>query len=118
MAIPLQYSDQASKGTGLFVGTGSALATVGPAFLFVGYSVVCVLVYCIVTATTEINTYMPLRGVSMAYYGNRMVSPSLGFALGWMYWYTWGIGIAYEVTAAAVVINYWPSSINIAVWIT
>lgn len=100
------------------MGTGSALATVGPAFLFVGYSVVCILVYCIVTATTEINTYMPLRGVSMAYYGNRMVSPSLGFAMGWMYWYTWGIGIAYEVTAAAVVINYWPSTINIAVWIS
>lgn len=35
-----------------------------------------------------------------------------------MYWYTWGIGIAYEITAAAVVINYWPNTINPAVWIT
>ncbi|PSR93875.1 amino acid permease-domain-containing protein [Coniella lustricola] len=105
-------------GTGLFVGTGAALSAVGPAFLFIGYTVVCVLVYFITTATNEINTYMPLPGVSMAYYGNRMVSSSLGFAMGWMYWYIWGIGIAFEITAAAVVIDYWPNTIPVAVWIT
>lgn len=70
-------------GTGLFVSTGAALATIGPAFLFVAFLVVCVLVFFILTATTEINAYMPLPGVSMAYYGNRIVSPSLGFAMGW-----------------------------------
>lgn len=35
-----------------------------------------------------------------------------------MYWYIWGIGIAFEITAAAVVIDYWPNTIPVAVWIT
>ncbi|KAI1143136.1 amino acid permease/ SLC12A domain-containing protein [Hypoxylon sp. FL0543] len=105
-------------GTGLFVGTGQALAISGPAFLFAAYLVICFLVYAIVTAITEIGAYLPVQGMSVAYYGNRIVSPSLGFALGWMYWYTWGISVAYEITAAAVVINYWPNTIPVAVWIT
>ncbi|KAI1779646.1 amino acid permease/ SLC12A domain-containing protein [Hypoxylon cercidicola] len=105
-------------GTGLFVGTGQALAAAGPAFLFAAYIVICFLVYGIVAAITEIGAYLPVPGMSVAYYGNRIVSPSLGFALGWMYWYTWGVSVAYEITAAAVVINYWPNSIPVAAWIT
>ncbi|KAI0176116.1 amino acid permease/ SLC12A domain-containing protein [Hypoxylon sp. FL1284] len=105
-------------GTGLFVGTGQALAVAGPAFLFFAYLVICVLVYGIVTAITEVGAYLPVPGMSVAYYGNRIVAPSLGFALGWMYWYTWGVSVAYEVTAAAVVINYWPNSVPVAAWIT
>ncbi|KAI1393982.1 amino acid permease/ SLC12A domain-containing protein [Hypoxylon trugodes] len=105
-------------GTGLFVGTGQALATSGPAFLFSAYLVICFLVYAIVTAITEVGAYMPVPGMSVAYYGNRIVSPSLGFALGWMYFYTWGISVAYEVTAAAVVIDYWPNTVPVAAWIT
>lgn len=27
----------------------------------------------------------------MGYYGNRNVSSSLGFAMGWLYWYSLGI---------------------------
>ncbi|KAF3064262.1 putative proline-specific permease put4 [Daldinia childiae] len=105
-------------GTGLFVGTGQALAVAGPAFLFSAYLVICFLVYGIVTAIVEIGTYLPVSGMSVAYYGNRIVSPSLGFALGWLYWYTWGISVAYEITAAAVVISYWPTTVPVAVWIT
>ncbi|OTB03765.1 hypothetical protein M426DRAFT_321483 [Hypoxylon sp. CI-4A] len=105
-------------GTGLFVGTGQALATSGPAFLFVSYLVICFLVYAIVTAITEVGAYLPVQGMSVAYYAHRIISPSLGFALGWMYFYTWGISVAYEVTAAAVVIDYWPNTVPVAVWIT
>ncbi|KAI6090138.1 amino acid permease/ SLC12A domain-containing protein [Hypoxylon rubiginosum] len=105
-------------GMGLFVGTGQALAIAGPAFLFAAYLVICFLVYGIVTAITEVGAYLPIPGMSVAYYGNRIVSPSLGFALGWMYWYTWGISVAYEITAAAVVINYWPNTVPVAAWIT
>ncbi|KAI8962295.1 amino acid permease/ SLC12A domain-containing protein [Daldinia sp. FL1419] len=105
-------------GTGLFVGTGQALAIAGPAFLFTAYLVICFLVYGIVTAIVEVGAYLPVSGMSVAYYGNRIVSPSLGFALGWLYWYTWGISVAYEITAAAVVISYWPTTVPVAVWIT
>lgn len=86
--------------------------------LFAGYITISLLVYGMVTATSEIASYLPVTGCSMAYYGARFVSRSLGFAMGWLYWYSFGILIAYEITAAALVINYWPNSVHIAVWIT
>lgn len=54
----------------------------------------------------------------MAYYGSRYVSRSMGFALGWLYWYALGILVPYEITAAGLVIDYWPNPVNIAVWMT
>lgn len=70
-------------GTGLFVGSGQALRMGGPAFLVLSYILISIMVYGVVTATTEMSSYLPVRGCSMAYYGTRFFSGSLGFALGW-----------------------------------
>ena len=105
-------------GTGFFLGTGQALHIGGPGFLVIAYALTSLLVYCIVTAVVEVSTYLPVSGASISYYCTRYVSSSLGFALGWLYVYSFGILVAYELTAASIVINFWPNSINIAVWIT
>lgn len=72
----------------------------------------------VVTANTEVAAYLPVSGGTMSYYGHRNVSNSLGFAMGRLYFYSLGILVPYEITAAGLVINYWNSPINIAVWIT
>lgn len=107
-----------SIGTGLFVGSGQALAIGGPGFLFLSYCLTSLLVYCVVTGVIEVATYLPISGGSMNYYCSRYASPSLGFALGWLYFYSFGIILAYEITAAGIIINYWPNNVHIAVWIT
>ncbi len=50
----------------------------------------------------------------------RFLDPSLGFALGWTYWYSYGITIPTEISASAIVIQYWDTaqSINPAAWIS
>ena len=105
-------------GTGLFLGSGQALAIGGPGFLFLAYSLMSLCVYGIVTGIMEIGTYLPTTGCSVASYAARYISPSLGFALGWLYFYSFGIIVAYEITAASIVIDYWPNNVPIAVWIT
>ncbi|POR36829.1 Proline-specific permease [Tolypocladium paradoxum] len=105
-------------GTGLFVGSGQALAIAGPATLFLAYVIICFFVYGMMTTIMTVGTYLPLEGSSMAAYGSRYVSESLGFAMGYLYWYSFGIIVAYEITAAALVISYWPNNIHIAVWLT
>lgn len=105
-------------GTGLFVGTGATLATGGPAFILLCYIILTILVLFIVTAITEVAAHLPVSGGTMSYFGFRYVSNSLGFAMGWLYWYSLGILVPYEITAAGLVINYWNSPVNIAVWIT
>jgi yeast amino acid transporter len=57
-------------------------------------------------------------GGTMSYYGYRYVSRSMGFALGYLYWYALGILVPYEITAAGLVIDYWPNNVHIAVWMT
>ncbi|KAH8665945.1 proline transporter [Tricladium varicosporioides] len=82
------------------------------------YCLLSVLVLFVVTAITEVAAYLPVSGGTMSYYGHRNVSNSMGFAMGWLYFYSLGILVPYEITAAGLVIDYWPSDINIAVWIT
>ncbi|KAF2156542.1 AAT family amino acid transporter [Myriangium duriaei CBS 260.36] len=105
-------------GTGLFVGSGQGLSIGGPLFLVLSYLTLTVLVYGIVGQTTELSSYLPIRGASVAYYATRYVSRSLGFALGWMYWYVFAITVPAEITATSLVINYWHNHVPIAVWIT
>lgn len=107
-----------SIGTAFFLGSGQALATGGPAFLLLAYTLMSCLVYGIVTGVIEMSTFLPIPGASISYYGTRYVSSSLGFALGWLYFYSFGIIVAYELTAASILIGYWPNDVNIAVWIT
>ncbi|THW13984.1 histidine permease [Aureobasidium pullulans] len=105
-------------GTGLFVGSGQTLARGGPAFILGTFIFMAALIWMIVTAITEMSAYLPTRGSSMTMFSDRFVSSSFSFALGWLYWYSLGILVPYEITAAGLVIEYWGSTINIAVWIS
>ncbi|GAB1198680.1 hypothetical protein APSETT444_008008 [Aspergillus pseudonomiae] len=105
-------------GTGLFVGSGQALVIGGPLSLLLGYTFISALIYAIVTGIAEVGAYMPVHGGTMSYHGFRYVSRSLGFAMGYLYWYSLAILAAYEIVAASMVIEYWPTSVHIAVWIT
>ncbi|KAL0937017.1 proline-specific permease [Colletotrichum truncatum] len=107
-----------SIGTGLFVGSGQVLAVGGPAFLFISYALTSILVYGIVTAVMEVGTYLPVSGSSMSYYCARYTSRSLGFALGWLYFYSFGIILAYEIVVGSIIINYWPNNIHVSLWLT
>ncbi|KAL4962699.1 amino acid permease/ SLC12A domain-containing protein [Aspergillus stella-maris] len=105
-------------GTGLFVGSGQALNLGGPLFLLLGYSLLTILVFCVITGTTEFTSYLPVPGSSVAYFGNRFCSRSMGFALGWMYYYIFAITVPSEITAAALVLEYWDTPVPVAGWIT
>ena len=52
-------------GTGLFLGTGQALAIGWPGTLFIAYTLMSLLVYGVVTAIIEVSTYLPISGASM-----------------------------------------------------
>jgi amino acid transporter len=69
-------------GTGLFIGTGSTLAAVGPAPLLMSYMLMSVVVWGVMNCLAEMTTYLPLEGLSVPYFVNRWVDPSLAFAVG------------------------------------
>jgi amino acid transporter len=48
----------------------------------------------------------------------RFLDPSWGFAMGWNYVFQWATVLPLEITAAAITLQYWTTSVNVAVWIT
>ncbi|PLK50470.1 gamma-aminobutyrate permease [Uliginosibacterium sp. TH139] len=104
-----------SIGTGLFVASGATVAQAGPGGALLGYALIGLMVYFLMTSLGEMAAYMPVAG-SFATYGARFVEPGFGFALGWNYWYNWAVTIAVELSAASIVMKYWFPEIPGVVW--
>ncbi|KAG0140635.1 hypothetical protein CROQUDRAFT_664942 [Cronartium quercuum f. sp. fusiforme G11] len=104
-------------GTGLFLGTANSLARGGPVGLLLGYSIMGTIVWNVMASLGEMIAHLPIAGghVTLA---RRFVDPSLSFTMGWNYWYNWAIVLPAEISASAVLVNFWTRSVNNAVWIT
>ncbi|KAH3675030.1 hypothetical protein WICMUC_002862 [Wickerhamomyces mucosus] len=103
-------------GTGLFIGSGATLAKCGPAGLLTGYLILVTVIYFIMNQIGVMVTYLPDHG-EVSEIARRYVDPSLAFATGAIYVYTFLILLCSEISAAAIVIEYWTTKVNVAVWI-
>jgi amino acid transporter len=65
----------------------------------------------------EMATYIPISGAFTSY-ATRFIDPSLGFAMGWIYWFSWAITYALELTATGLIIQYWAPNLSIAIFIS
>ncbi|KAF2770610.1 hypothetical protein EJ03DRAFT_326235 [Teratosphaeria nubilosa] len=106
-------------GTGLIIGTGAALAKAGPASILISYSIVGLIVFVVMCALGEMATWLPAAG-GFAPYATRFVDPALGFSLGYTYWFKYLVVTPNQLTASALVIQYWcpPEKVNPGVFIT
>lgn len=106
-------------GTGLFVGSGAALATAGPAPLLIGYVILCGFVWSFMNQLAEMVTFLPLPGRSTPFAlcarftGNK----SLAFAAGLNLVYAQALLSPAEISAASFIIDYW-TDINPAIFIS
>ncbi|GAQ09012.1 arginine permease [Aspergillus lentulus] len=103
-------------GTGLFISSGTAIAHAGPVGALIAYIFVGSIVYSVMTSLGEVATYIPIPGAFTSY-AARLIDPSLGFAMGWIYWFSWAITYALELTATGLIIQFWKSDIQIAIFI-
>ncbi|KAI9091466.1 amino acid permease/ SLC12A domain-containing protein [Phlyctochytrium arcticum] len=102
-------------GTGLFVASGGAIQSAGPVGALLAYAFMGLTVFCAMTALGEMATLIPVSG-SFNHYAARFVDPALGFALSWNYWLSWAITIGAELSAAGIIISFWPASTVVPVW--
>lgn len=68
------------------------------------------------TSLGEMATYIPISGAFTAY-AHRFVDPSLGFSMGWIYWFSWAITYALELTATGLIIQYWAPQLSVGIFI-
>ncbi|WP_338449247.1 amino acid permease [Niallia oryzisoli] len=102
-------------GTGLFLASGGAIHSAGPGGALLAYALIGAMVYFLMTGLAEMAAYMPVAG-SFSTYATKFVDPSLGFALGWNYWYNWAITIAAELAAVSLIMKFWLPDVPSIIW--
>ncbi|TFL05478.1 amino acid permease-domain-containing protein [Pterulicium gracile] len=80
-----------SIGTGLFVGSGSALSTGGPAVILTVWLIIGILMINVTQAISDLSILYPVSAVAV---------------------------VPLEITAAGFTVNYWANDVPIAGWIT
>lgn len=103
-------------GTGLFLSSGSAIATAGPLGAFLAYTIIGLAVSSVVFGVGEMGALVPLNG-GVIRYAEIFCDPALAFANGWNQVYSYIVSIPAEIVAAAVIVEFWVT-INNAIWIT
>lgn len=93
-------------GTGLFMTSGSTIATAGPGGALVAYIAMGIMVCFLMTSLGELSTHLPTSG-SFAEYSAKYVDPALGFAMGWNYWFNWAITVAVDISTVSLLVKYW-----------
>lgn len=104
-------------GTGLFVGSGQVLSLAGPLSAFICYIITGFNLYCVINCLGEMAAWLPIPG-AVPVFASRFVDPALGFTLGWNYWYQFAIGVPIEISACAIIVDFWPNDVPKAALIT
>ncbi|KAJ7135461.1 amino acid permease/ SLC12A domain-containing protein [Mycena crocata] len=93
-------------GTGLFLGSGKALANGGPVGALLGYLIVGCLVGLMMYSLGEMMVWDPSAG-GFIEFSARYVDPAMGFAMGWQFWFQTAMTAPVEIVAASIVISFW-----------
>ncbi|MBZ9780128.1 GABA permease [Pseudomonas sp. REP124] len=97
-------------GAGLFIGSGHAIASAGPAAIL-AYILSGTLVVLVMRMLGEMAVASPDTG-SFSTYAERAMGRGAGFTIGWLYWWFWVLVIPIEAIAAAAILNAWFPSIQ------
>ncbi|KAH7013332.1 amino acid permease/ SLC12A domain-containing protein [Ilyonectria destructans] len=111
------FSIACAIGTGLIIGSGTALSRGGPGSILIAYLMIGATVFFVMTALGEMAAFLPMNK-GFGGYASRMVDPAFGFATGWNYYFKYIIATPANLTAAGLIIQYWRPDLNVAIWIT
>ena len=102
-------------GTGLFISSGTELATGGPGSLLINFIIIGIMLISVVFALGELAVTLPVSGAYSAY-ATRFIDPAWGFAMGYNYFIKWIISAPIEFTAATIMVATWDEDNNIVPW--
>lgn len=103
-------------GTGLFVNSGSALSSGGPASLVIAWIIISTCLFTVINSLGELAAAFPVVG-GFNVYNSRFVDPSFGFSINLNYLAQWLVLLPLELVAASITIRYWNEKINSDAWV-
>jgi len=102
-------------GTGLFLNSGYTIKAAGPGGTLLSYVFGGFVMWLVMVCLAELAVAMPESG-SFQEYSSRLMSPGVGNAIGWLYWFSWALTTAWYLTAVGIYMQYWWKGIPIWVW--
>ncbi|KAG0373445.1 hypothetical protein BGX24_011693 [Mortierella sp. AD032] len=104
-------------GTGLFLTSGSTIATAGPGGALLAYALIGLWLVFVCQAIGEIATLLPLPGAFNAW-GARVFDEAFSFQMTYMYFLNWALTIPAELSASAIIVEYWlPEDSKFPSWV-
>ncbi|WP_273368940.1 amino acid permease [Alicyclobacillus herbarius] len=92
-------------GTGLFLGSGSAIGLAGPSII-VSYLIGAFVVFILMGCLAEMSVAHPTVG-SFGVFAEKYVHPWAGFIIRYSYWAANAVAVGSEVTAISIYMKYW-----------
>lgn len=92
-------------GAALFIGSGNAIASAGPAVIL-AYALGGLLVILVMRMLGEMAVAHPDTG-SFSTYADRAIGRWAGFTIGWLYWYFWAMLMGWEAYVAGMILHNW-----------
>ena len=102
-------------GTGLFLGSGSAIRFAGPGVLL-SYAIGGLITLFLMGCLAEMTVAHPTSG-SFGAWAEFYIGPLAGFLIRYAYWSSLVLGIGTEVTGIAVYMSYWYPHVPGWIWI-
>lgn len=104
-------------GTGLFVGISEPLENAGPVGMLIAYLFMASIAFSVMQSLGEMATFIPVTS-AFSVFSQRFLSPALGAANGYMYWFSWSITFALELSVIGQIVQYWTFKVPLAAWIS
>lgn len=92
-------------GTGLFYGSGKAIAITGPSVIF-SFMVGGTIMYLIMRMLGEMSTEEPVAG-AFSHFAYKYWGEFPGFLAGWNYWFLYILVSMAELTVVGIYVSYW-----------
>jgi len=103
-----------SIGTGLLLGSGTAIKNAGPAVI-VSYVISALICWTVALAMGEMSSLHPAAG-SFGVYAELYLNDWAGFVARYSYWFSVVIAIGSEVVAAGTYMQLWFPKVPVVVW--
>ncbi|KAF5209663.1 glyceraldehyde-3-phosphate dehydrogenase 1 [Clavispora lusitaniae] len=105
-----------SIGSALFVGSGAALNTGGPAGILIAWTITGLAIFTTMQSLGELSVAFPVSG-GFNLYATRFIDSSVGFAVAWNYFIQFLVLLPLELVSSSITMQFWNNSVNPDVWV-
>ncbi|KAL4944600.1 hypothetical protein BDV06DRAFT_186869 [Aspergillus oleicola] len=111
------FSVGSSIGMGLWLGSGTSLASGGPAAIFLGYWIAASIAWLLNQAVGELAVLYPVAS-AFPQWTSKFIDRAAALSVGWSYWFSGSITLANELQAIVTVLQFWDHTVPVAAWLS